>query len=65
MSSIRVDLALTASLDLELEQLDVQTAFLHGDGRDLHRWHNQKEAKGKVGLQTEEDSLRAKLLECL
>lgn len=31
MSSIRVALALTASLDLELEQLDVQTAFLHGD----------------------------------
>ena len=31
MSSIRVVLGLTASLDLELEQLDVKTAFLHGD----------------------------------
>ncbi|KAK9134561.1 hypothetical protein Syun_013891 [Stephania yunnanensis] len=31
MSSIRVILGLTASLDLELEQLDVKTAFLHGD----------------------------------
>ena len=31
MSSIRVVLSLTASLDLELEQLDVKTAFLHGD----------------------------------
>ena len=31
MSSIRVVLILTASLDLELEQLDVKTAFLHGD----------------------------------
>jgi hypothetical protein len=31
MSSIRVILGLTASLDLELEQIDVKTAFLHGD----------------------------------
>ena len=31
MSYIRVVLGLTASLDLELEQLDVKTAFLHGD----------------------------------
>ena len=29
--SIRVVLALVASLDLELEQLDVKTTFLHGD----------------------------------
>jgi Reverse transcriptase (RNA-dependent DNA polymerase) len=31
MSSIRVVLCLTASLDLEIEQLDVKTAFFHGD----------------------------------
>ena len=31
MSSIRVFLGLVASLDLELEQIDVKTAFLHGD----------------------------------
>ena len=31
MSSIRVVLGLVASLDLELEQLDVKTAFLHSD----------------------------------
>ena len=31
ISSIRVVLGLTSSLDLELEQLDVKTAFLHGD----------------------------------
>ncbi|RVX05220.1 Retrovirus-related Pol polyprotein from transposon TNT 1-94 [Vitis vinifera] len=31
MSSIRVVLGLTASLDLEIEQMDVKTAFLHGD----------------------------------
>ncbi|KAJ4728518.1 Retrovirus-related Pol polyprotein from transposon TNT 1-94 [Melia azedarach] len=31
MSSIRVVLGITASLDLEIEQMDVKTAFLHGD----------------------------------
>lgn len=31
MSSIRVILGLVASQDLEVEQLDVKTAFLHGD----------------------------------
>ena len=31
MCSIRVILGLTASMNLELEQLDVKTAFLHGD----------------------------------
>ena len=31
MSSIRVVLGLTASLDLEIEQMDVKTVFLHGD----------------------------------
>ena len=31
MPSIRVVLGLAASLDLEIEQLDVKTAFLHGD----------------------------------
>ena len=31
MSSIRVVLSLVASLDLEIEQMDVKTAFLHGD----------------------------------
>lgn len=31
MSSIRVVLGLAAVLDLEIEQLDVKTAFLHGD----------------------------------
>ena len=31
MSSIRVMLGLAASMNIELEQLDVKTAFLHGD----------------------------------
>ena len=31
MSSIRVALSLAAHLNLEVEQLDVKTAFLHGD----------------------------------
>ena len=31
MCSIRVILGLVASMNLELEQLDVKIAFLHGD----------------------------------
>ena len=31
MASIRVVLGLATSLDLEIEQLDVKTTFLHGD----------------------------------
>ena len=31
ISSIRTVLGLTASLNLEIEQMDVKTAFLHGD----------------------------------
>lgn len=31
MSSIRVIIGLAASLDLEIEQMDIKTAFLHGD----------------------------------
>ena len=31
MSSIRVVLGLVVSLDLELDELDVKTAFFHGD----------------------------------
>ena len=31
MTSIRTILSLEASLNLEVEQLDVKTAFLHGD----------------------------------
>ena len=31
ISSILVVLVLAASLDLEIEQMDVKTAFLHGD----------------------------------
>ena len=31
MGSIRVILGLAASLDLEVEQMDVKTVFLHGD----------------------------------
>ena len=31
MTSIRAVLSLVATLDLEVEQMDVKTAFLHGD----------------------------------
>uniref|UniRef100_A0A2N9HLW0 Integrase catalytic domain-containing protein n=1 Tax=Fagus sylvatica TaxID=28930 RepID=A0A2N9HLW0_FAGSY len=49
MSSIRVILGLTASLDLELEQMDVKTAFLHGDlEEEIYMVQPERfEAKGK------------------
>ena len=31
MSSIRIVLSIAASMNLEVEQIDVKTAFLHGD----------------------------------
>ena len=31
MTSIRTVLSIAANMDLEVEQLDVKTAFLHGD----------------------------------
>jgi hypothetical protein len=31
MSSIRVVFGIAATMDLEIEQLDVKTSFLHGD----------------------------------
>ena len=49
MTSIRVILGLAASMDLELEQLDVKTAFLHGDLKEEIYMEQPKgyEVKGK------------------
>ncbi|GJT81402.1 retrovirus-related pol polyprotein from transposon TNT 1-94 [Tanacetum coccineum] len=44
MRSIRVVLGLAASLDLEVEQMDVKTAFLHGD-LDKEIYMEQPEAR--------------------
>lgn len=57
MMSIRVVLGLVASQDLELEKMDVKTAFLHGlRGGDLHgttkRVYSSKERAPR--LQVEE-----------
>ena len=52
MSSIRVILGLVATLDLECEQLDVETAFLHGEFEE-EIYMEQQEGfieKGKEGL---------------
>lgn len=52
MSSIRVVLGLAASMNLEIEQLDVKTAFLHGDLEE-EIYMEQPEgftAKGKENL---------------
>lgn len=49
MTSIRTVLGLAASMDLELEQLDVKTAFLHGDLKEEIYMHQPEgfEVKGK------------------
>ena len=41
MSSIRVVLGLATSMNLEIEQLDVKTAFIHGDlEEEIYIWSN-------------------------
>eukprot|EP00253_Pinus_taeda_P006599 PITA_06599 len=52
MSSIRVILGLVAALDLECEQLDVKTAFLHGELEETIYMELPKGfvEKGKEGL---------------
>ena len=47
MSSIRVALGLAARLDLEVEQLDVKTTFLHGDLEKKYTCNNLKGLKSK------------------
>ncbi|GJW67627.1 putative RNA-directed DNA polymerase [Tanacetum coccineum] len=57
MGSIRVVLGLAASLDLEVEQMDVKTAFLHGD-LDKEIYMEQPEGfqvKGKEGYKFGDD----------
>ncbi|CAL5331695.1 unnamed protein product [Camellia sinensis] len=52
MTSIRVVLGLVASLNLELEQMDVKTAFLHGDLKEEIYMEQPEgfEVKGKENL---------------
>ena len=52
MSSIRVALSLASRLNLEVEQLDVKTAFLHGDFKEEIYMQQLEgfEVKGKENL---------------
>ena len=51
MSSIRVVLGLVASLDLEIEHIDVKTAFLHGDlDKEIYMEQLEGQCKRKRGL---------------
>ncbi|GJR20718.1 putative RNA-directed DNA polymerase [Tanacetum coccineum] len=64
MGSIRVVLGLAASLDLEVEQMDVKTAFLHGD-LDKEIYIKQPEGfqvKGKEGYKFGDDDFIILLL---
>ena len=49
MSSIRVVLGLAVSMNIEIEQLDVKTTFLHGDLEEEIYWSNQKGLQSKAG----------------
>ena len=48
MSSIRVVLGVAASIDLEVEQLDVKTAFLMETWRKISTWSNRKASRSKA-----------------
>ena len=48
-SSIRVLLALTAYFNLELEQLEVKTAFLHVDLEEIFYWNQPPGFEKKGG----------------
>ena len=52
MSSIRVVLGLAACMELEVEQLDVKTAFLHGDLEEeiYMEWLEGFQVKGKESM---------------
>ena len=52
MSSIRIILDLAATLDLECEQLDVNTAFFHGESEEEIYMEHPKgfKTKGKENL---------------
>ena len=49
MTSIRTVLGIVASMDLEVEQLDVKTMFLHGDLEELKKLDWGKRIKIAVG----------------
>src|SRR3954463_4158183 len=55
-TSIRMLLSLVAQLNMELEQLDVKTAFLHGELEEPFTWLSQKVSRrqGRPCLQVEE-----------
>ena len=58
MTTIRTVLALVAQEDLFLEQLDVKTAFLHGDLEE-EIYMKQPQGFGEYGVQTSKELIRS------
>ena len=65
MTSIRTVLSIAATMNLETEQLDVKTTFLHGDLEDEIHLHAtigriRGEEEGAPGMPVEEEPVRTK-----
>ncbi|KAE8667838.1 hypothetical protein F3Y22_tig00112368pilonHSYRG00011 [Hibiscus syriacus] len=64
LTTVRVVLAMCATLNLHLEQLDVKTSFLHGNLEEeiymLQPEGFEKKRKEELGLQVEQISVRSK-----
>ena len=59
MTSIQTLLSITANMDLEVEQLNVKTTFLHGDiEEEIYMQRIRQKGKGEHGIPVEEESLR-------
>ena len=59
MTSFRMVFSITANMDLEVEQLNVKTTFLHGDiEEEIYMQRIRQKGKGEHGIPVEEESLR-------
>ena len=61
MTSIQMMLSIAASIDLEVEQLEVKTTFLHGDLEEEilgNNWRDSSKSEGEPDVTVEEELIR-------